>query len=107
MDTLRGCIAISDIQINFQTGKITFTLLESTLEVVLIASCDWGQAKIIEDWVYKSSTTRPWITHLRPQHITHRICSCLLEIICHIFNACTKPNFFTVFLLEYHHKKLG
>ena len=50
MGTLRGCSPIKDKQIDFQTEKICALPL-CTLEVVLMANCDWDQANVIKDQV--------------------------------------------------------
>ena len=35
-----------------------------------MAICDWGQAEIVEEQVYKQSNIMPWTKHFRPQCIT-------------------------------------
>ena len=49
MATFRGCIPIKDVQIDFQTEKMTCIFPKGTLEVILMVSSDWDQAKIIEE----------------------------------------------------------
>ena len=43
----------------FPDGKISWTLPKGTSEVVLMDNCDWDQAKLTEDQVYKSTIPRP------------------------------------------------
>ena len=45
---------ITDVQIDFQSGKMSCTLQKGALEVIVLASCDWGQAKVIEYRVFKN-----------------------------------------------------
>ena len=51
---------ITDVQINFQSGRMSCTVPTGTVEVVIFAHCDWGQAKVIDDRAFKNNTTKPW-----------------------------------------------
>ena len=71
MATIRGCTLIKDGYINIHTREISCTLSKGTLVVV-------GQAEIIENQVFESSSARPWtkpftLCHIIMQHHLHQL----------------------------------
>ena len=49
--TTFNCTSITDVHIDFQSGIMSCTLPTDTLEEVVMANCDWGQAKMVQNKV--------------------------------------------------------
>ena len=52
-------ISITDVLIDFQSGRMFCTLPKGTLEVAILTNSDWGQANVIEDETLKTNISKP------------------------------------------------
>ena len=63
-------VDVTDVQIDFQSGRMSCNLPKGILEVIIMANCDWGQAKVIADRAFKTNTIRSWTQQFKPHHTT-------------------------------------
>ena len=47
----------TDVQIDYHTGRISSTVPKHVLKIAMMANCDWGQAKLFVDALYKKGNT--------------------------------------------------